>query len=281
MQRQAEALANLYVMNCLSSSSWDAWKNTAGNAGRYQHCCHERRDRNRTAVSAAVERLFGISRNQQIRGTTLARLHASQETTAIFLTRQPRSYGPKAKLDLGFVWNWFHNSCDLITVDKSQKGYYSRRSFCCAGKLRHLECQRRIIAGYKKDCVKSFKDSETYRSWPPPVPLFKNKDLILKHTLCTTLLLFFAWASVNFPVDEAALSSSLRSSSWITSRTSSQLAPVLVLVLSLAKRDTELSVSLRLHGNMAACLPATRSNCQVGGTLRSCKIKNNFKSHTC
>ena len=92
-------------------------------------------------LSAAVERVFGISRNQQVRGTTLARQHASQETSAISLTRQPQSYGPKAKLDLDFVWNWFHNDCDLITVDKSRKGFYSRRSFRCAGKLRRLVCQ--------------------------------------------------------------------------------------------------------------------------------------------
>ena len=51
-------------------------------------------------LSAAVERVFGISRNQQVCGTKLARQHASQETTAISLTRQPQSYGPKAKLDL-------------------------------------------------------------------------------------------------------------------------------------------------------------------------------------
>ena len=93
-------------------------------------------------LSAAVERVFGISLpNQQVRGTTLARQHASQETSAISLTRQPQSYGPKAKLDLDFVWNWFHNDCDLITVDKSRKGFYSRRSFRCAGKLRRLVCQ--------------------------------------------------------------------------------------------------------------------------------------------
>ena len=116
-------------------------------------------------LGSAVERLFGMSRAQQRHGIQLHEQRSRNEGPGIVLKRQPHSFGPKALLDLEFVYDWFHNDCPLVEVDKSRRGTYQNRKCRCAGKDRRLFCHRRIRNGTKKQLAASFLGSDVYSDW--------------------------------------------------------------------------------------------------------------------
>ena len=116
-------------------------------------------------LQSAVTRVCALPKKQQLRGITLNRERESTERPGITIKRNPPSHGPKAKIDLDFVYDYFHNHCSLVEVDKSKRGQYKRKTIFCAGKTRKLSCQRRVMAGTRKDLVKMFKDSDIYSDW--------------------------------------------------------------------------------------------------------------------
>lgn len=69
-------------------------------------------------LGKAVERVFGISKKQRGRGINLNHSRSNCLTPGITLRRKPQSSGPKALLDLDFVYDWFHEECPLVEVDK-------------------------------------------------------------------------------------------------------------------------------------------------------------------
>lgn len=86
-------------------------------------------------------------------------------TPGITLRRKPQSSGPKALLDLDFVYDWFHDSCPLVEVDKSKRNTYKGRRIRCANKIRVIYCDRKVRNGLKKDLVRSFLASDVYKDW--------------------------------------------------------------------------------------------------------------------
>ena len=107
--------------------------------------------------------MFGICRAQQERGIILHEERAICSSTGRSIQRSAPMHGPKALLDLDFVYEWFHNDCPIVELDKSSERKFKRKGFQCAGKKRKLFFQRRIMNGLKKDLVKSFTNSDVYK----------------------------------------------------------------------------------------------------------------------
>ena len=105
-------------------------------------------------LGQAVNRVCGVPVLQQNRGSKLNDERESTIRAGITIKRAPPSHGPKAKLDLDFVYDYFHHQCPLVEVDKSRKGKYTRKTVVCAGKKRKLTCQRRVMSGTRKELVK-------------------------------------------------------------------------------------------------------------------------------
>lgn len=85
-------------------------------------------------LMSSVERILGISRAQQMRGINLQAERNGTGNMETRLKRQSQSFGPKAKVDLDFVYDWFHNDCPLVEVDKSRQSTYTRSTPKVAGK---------------------------------------------------------------------------------------------------------------------------------------------------
>ena len=116
-------------------------------------------------LTSAVMRTTGLSRIQQARGLQLVMLKEQGNAMILRMPRAPHSHGSKAKKDLDFVYDWFHNDCPLVEVDKSKRNCYRRKIANVAGKTRRLTCQRRIMTGTKKSLVESFLSSDIYSNW--------------------------------------------------------------------------------------------------------------------
>ena len=122
-------------------------------------------------LMSSVLRIVGLSRTQQYRGLELIQKRKKDSTNeektklAIRIKRQPHSHGPKSKKSLDFIFNWFHNDCPLVEVDKSRKSSYKNYMVQCAGKKRKLTCQLHVLNGTKFEAAKSFLASDVYRNW--------------------------------------------------------------------------------------------------------------------
>jgi hypothetical protein len=71
--------------------------------------------------------------------------------------------GPRAKLDLEWIYAWFHEDCDIIEIDKSRRDAYQNKRIDCAGKQRRIRFQRSIVNGLKKDAVDCLIQSAEYQ----------------------------------------------------------------------------------------------------------------------
>ena len=56
----------------------------------------------------SVQRVLHITRSMMMNGLRLRKMK-SNDASALSITRRPHSYGMKAKLDLDFVYFWFHD----------------------------------------------------------------------------------------------------------------------------------------------------------------------------
>ena len=149
-------------------------------------------------LQSAVTRVFGMSRAQQDRGLTLLGMQAKDPAKPILtMPKMGHSFGPKAKVDLDFVYDWLHNDCPLIEPDKSKEQSHLNKLIHCAGKDRRINCQRRILNATKKNAADVFLQSDVYHSWQRKMgrslPLktvescfcFCIKDATTKECVCT------------------------------------------------------------------------------------------------
>lgn len=120
-------------------------------------------------LGSAIMRVSGMSRVQQARGLKLQK--ENQRTVQegglelkTGIKRQAHSIGPRSKLDLDWVYDWFHEDCDIIEIDKSRKHSYKNKKITCAGKTRRIVCQRRVVNGLKKDAVDCLMASAEYKN---------------------------------------------------------------------------------------------------------------------
>jgi hypothetical protein len=116
-------------------------------------------------LMSAVSRSVGLSRRQQTRGLGLRKLREERESLVLRVPRAPHSFGSKAKKDLDWVYDWFHNECNLVEVDKSKRNKYRRKIAKVAGKIRKLTCQRRVMTGTKLQLVSAFISSDVYSNY--------------------------------------------------------------------------------------------------------------------
>ena len=116
-------------------------------------------------LMSAVSRSVGLSRRQQTRGLGLRKLREDRESLVLRVPRAPHSFGSKAKKDLDWVYDWFHNECNLVEVDKSKRNKYRRKIAKVAGKIRKLTCQRRVMTGTKLQLVSAFISSDVYSNY--------------------------------------------------------------------------------------------------------------------
>lgn len=119
---------------------------------------------------SAVERLTGFTRVQQHRGLNLAEqnrqlLMQANDKQLLGIKRKANASGSRSKLDLDWIYKWFHEDCPLVDVDKTRRQCYKRKLFSFNGTQRRLDCQRRIISGKKQDAIKSFLESDKYSHW--------------------------------------------------------------------------------------------------------------------
>ena len=122
---------------------------------------------------ASVIRVTGISAKQFERGKKLADDNLSCPSTlctpgssACKFTRSSQAYGPKKKKGMMWVYDWFHNHCDLVTVDKSRPAKLKgRKKLLIGGEEVAVTCVPHVRTGYKKDLVKEFFGSKQYRQW--------------------------------------------------------------------------------------------------------------------
>lgn len=116
-------------------------------------------------LMSAVSRSVGLSRRQQTRGLGLRKLKEEQGSLVLRVPRAPHSFGSKAKTDLDWVYDWFHDECNLVEVDKSKRNAYRRKVAKVAGKIRRLACQRRVMTGTKQQLVSAFISSDVYSNY--------------------------------------------------------------------------------------------------------------------
>jgi hypothetical protein len=103
-------------------------------------------------MSSAMQRELNMSKRQQERGLTVRHtwgLESDKPSSHPQLRQSmmPHSYGPKALKDLDFVYDWFHNECPIVDIDKSRKFEYTKKVIFCAGKSRWLDCQVGEVGG--------------------------------------------------------------------------------------------------------------------------------------
>lgn len=75
--------------------------------------------------------------------------------------REAQTSGSKAKKDLTFIKDYFHNNCSKVEIDKSRPKCYSRKHHL--GKP--MTCQPRVRRATKQDLVTVFLSSPEYSSW--------------------------------------------------------------------------------------------------------------------
>ena len=62
-------------------------------------------------------------------------------------------------------YDYFHDDCPLVEVDKSKRNAYKRKIVNVAGKIRRLTCQRRVMTGTKKQLTEAFFKSDVFLDW--------------------------------------------------------------------------------------------------------------------
>ena len=129
----------------------------------------------------SLQRVLHITRPMMMNGLRLRKMK-SKDASALSITRRPHSHGTKAKLDLDFVYDWFHDQCPLVQVDKSLRRHYTRSKPFCAGKIRQLDCQRRILNGTREQAVDSFLNSDVYKRWQ-----LKHQNAIGERTVMSSI----------------------------------------------------------------------------------------------
>lgn len=116
-------------------------------------------------LQSSVERVLGISRSQQCRALHLKRLarESANSTLQLTLPKASKKYGRLAPIDLEPFFDWFHNDCELVEIDKSQKmAFEGRYGYKIAGKIRRINCQRRMARGTRLELVNCLKTSGWY-----------------------------------------------------------------------------------------------------------------------
>ena len=116
-------------------------------------------------LQCSVERVVGLNRRQQIQGLQLLEAERKSGVKESRIKRQAHSHGPKTKKNLDFVFDWFHNDCPMVQVDKSRKTKYKNYTVTCAGKKRVLCCEPHILTGTKFEVAKCFLASDVYSNW--------------------------------------------------------------------------------------------------------------------
>ena len=142
-------------------------------------------------LTAAVMRVTGIRKNQWNRGCTLqddaAPLNLSaKKNTGLKRRRAPQSFGPKQKRNMRWVYDWFHEHCDLVTPDKSRpaklKGVRVRKTI--GDEVIRVECVPHIRTGHKKDLVDNFFKSDAYRLWQKENEGDALSERAVQHCIC-------------------------------------------------------------------------------------------------
>jgi hypothetical protein len=85
---------------------------------------------------------------------------ASAAGVAVGIPRAVRS----DKVDLDFLYDWFHNQSPDVEPDKTTKFAYKRKRVFCAGRQRDLKCAKKVLTCSVGEAVEHCLDSDVFRS---------------------------------------------------------------------------------------------------------------------
>ena len=68
------------------------------------------------------------------------------------------------KVDLDFIYEWFHTQSPDVEPDKTTKFSYKRKRCFCAGKQRDLKCARKVLTCSVREAVDHCMESDVFRN---------------------------------------------------------------------------------------------------------------------
>ena len=113
-------------------------------------------------MMSEARRQSGLTKGMQQKGKLLREKNdaATAASVAASVPRAVRS----DKVDLEFVYDWFHNESPDVEPDKTTKFCYKRKRCFCAGKQRDLKCTRKVLTCSVGEAVQHFMEGDVYRN---------------------------------------------------------------------------------------------------------------------
>ena len=114
-------------------------------------------------LKSEARRLSGLTVGMQGKGASL-RANSESAPAAGVTVGVPRK-ARFGKVDLEFIYDWFHTQSPDVEPDKTTKFSYNKRKRCfCAGKQRDLKCTKKVLTCSVGEAVDNFMESDVFRN---------------------------------------------------------------------------------------------------------------------
>ena len=113
-------------------------------------------------LKSEARRLSGLTAGMQEKGASLRANNESAPAAgvAVGVPRKARF----DKVDLEFIYDWFHTQSPDVEPDKTTKFSYKRKRCFCAGKQRDLKCTKKVLTCSVGEAVDNFMESDVFRN---------------------------------------------------------------------------------------------------------------------
>ena len=113
-------------------------------------------------LKSEARRLSGLTKGMQEKGASLRANNESVPAAgvAVGVPRKARF----DKVDLEFIYDWFHTQSPDVEPDKTTKFTYKRKRCFCAGKQRDLKCTKKVLTCSVGEAVEHCMESDVFRN---------------------------------------------------------------------------------------------------------------------
>jgi hypothetical protein len=169
-------------------------------------------DHNTEELGAALQRVFGITKEQRRRREWRKQL---LDGRPMAVARMPASSGPAAPKDLEFLVEYFHFKCSLVEPDKERAFKYTRKTAVIRGQQRKIMCHRKLLLGTRQEAAEEAKRSSIVQEWEA-----RNNEPLSLAVIQSCICACIRQATVRQCVCKYCTSMSYRLTAWNTLRDS-------------------------------------------------------------
>jgi len=113
-------------------------------------------------LKSEARRLSGLTKAMQAKGSSLRGENelVPAASVAVGVPRNQRW----DKVDLEFIYDWFHDESPDVEPDKTTKFTYKRKRCFCAGAQRDLKCTKKVLTCSVTEAVQHCMESDVFRA---------------------------------------------------------------------------------------------------------------------